>query len=81
MIADHLPRISQRAERLVLRVLHAAAQMEHPLQDAELIEAAKAVRLAPDDALAGVKLAAEDARRLNDSAGTRSGTSAIRSRL
>jgi len=69
VIAEHLPRISQRAERLVLRVLHAAAQMEHPLQDAELLDAARAVRLAPDDALAGVKLAAADAQRLSDSAG------------
>jgi len=69
VIADHLPRISQRAERLVLRVLHAAAQMEHRLQDTELLDAARALRLAPDDAFAGVKLAATDSQRLNDSAG------------
>ncbi len=68
VIAEHLPRISQRAERHVLRVLHAAAQMEHQPHDAELLDAARAVRLAADEALAGIKRDPTDAQRLNDSA-------------
>ena len=70
VIADHLPRISQRAERLVLRVLHAAAQMEQRVQEAELLDAARALRLTADDALGGVALAAADAQRLSDAAST-----------
>ena len=70
LIAEQLPHISQRAERLVLRVLHAAARMEDGWQDADVLDAARAVRLAPDEALAGVARAAADAQRLNDAAGT-----------
>lgn len=69
LIAEHVPHFSQRAERLVLRVLHAAARMEDGAQDAEVFDAARAMRLAPDDGLAGVARAAADARRLSDAAG------------
>jgi len=70
LITDQLPQISQRAERLVLRVLYAAARMEDGWQGADVLDAARAARLAPDDALAGVARAAADARRLSDAAGT-----------
>jgi hypothetical protein len=68
LIAEHVPQVSQRAERLVLRVLHAAARMEDSRQDADVFDAARAVRLTADDALAGVARAATDAQRLHDAA-------------
>ncbi len=70
VIADYLPRITQRAERQVLRVLHAAAQAEDGWAEADVLNAARAMHLAPDDAWAGLAPAAQDARRLNDAAGS-----------
>ncbi|WP_280150580.1 hypothetical protein [Piscinibacter sp. XHJ-5] len=70
LIGEQLPRIAQRAERLVLRVLHAAAQAENGVQDAEVLNAARAMRLSTDDAFPGVSSAADDARRLHEAAGS-----------
>ena len=51
MLADHVPQFAQRAERVVLRVLYAAARMDDDGHDAEVLDAARALRLAPDAAL------------------------------
>ena len=69
LLSDHIPRIAQRAERLVLRVLHVAAGADNPWQASEVVEAARTARLMPDEVLSAVLDTAGDARRLNDAAG------------
>ena len=51
LLADHVPQFAQRAERVVLRVLYAAARMDDDGHDADVLDAARALRLAPDAAL------------------------------
>jgi hypothetical protein len=66
LLATELPRIAERAERLVLRVLFAAGRGEGPQADAEIRQAATTLRLAPAEALA--VLSASEARALDDAA-------------
>ena len=68
LLTRHIPRIAQRAERRVLRVLHVAAQADASWQAASVLDATRALRLPPDDVLSGATLASGDARRLNDAA-------------
>jgi len=68
VMANQLPRLAQRAERSVMRVLFTAARSDGGAQDDEVRQAASAMRRAPDDALADLPLAAADARQLNDAA-------------
>jgi hypothetical protein len=68
LMKNQVPRIVQRAERLVLRVLHAAGQAESAGQDDEIRNVAGAVRLAPDDPLLAMGVSANDARLLNEAA-------------
>jgi hypothetical protein len=68
LIAHELPRLAQRAERLVLRVLHAASISSAPGPDAQVLNAATAMQRMVDDALAAMSTAAEDARRLHAAA-------------
>ena len=68
VIANRLPRIAQRAERSVMKVLFTAARSDGGALDDEIRQAASAMRRAPDDALADLALAAGDARQLNDAA-------------
>lgn len=69
LIARHLPRLAQRAERLVLRVLHMASVSAAPAgPDAEVLDAASSMQRVVGDALASLSTAAEDARRLHAAA-------------
>lgn len=70
LIAEHLPRIAQRAERRVLRVLHVAAQAENRWQSGDVLDAARAMQLAADDLLPAPAAASADARLLNEAAET-----------
>jgi serine/threonine protein kinase len=70
VMANQLPRLAQRAERSVMRVLFTAARTDAGAQDDEVRQAASAMRRAPDEALADLPLAPADARQLNDAART-----------
>jgi hypothetical protein len=67
-MANQLPRVAQRAERLVLRVLFIAARSDNALQDDEIRNAAGAIRLGPEDPQMEIGIAAGDARLLNEAA-------------
>ena len=67
-MTTQIPRIAQRAERLVLRVLFIAAQSDNASQDDEVRNAASAVRLAPEDPQIEIGVAANDARLLSEAA-------------
>ena len=67
-MTTQIPRIAQRAERLVLRVLFIAAQSDSASQDDEIRNAASAVRLAPVDPQIDIGVDANDARLLNEAA-------------
>jgi hypothetical protein len=68
LLATELPRSAQRAERLVLRVLHVAGQGAGPADDDAIRQAARAIRLASADPGLGVRGSVADARRLGDAA-------------
>lgn len=51
LMAEAMPRIAERAERLVLRVLHVAAHASGPDADEDVRRAARSLRLAPPEAL------------------------------
>ena len=67
LISNQLPRLAQRAERLVLRVLVAAADSE---DEDDLRSAARAIRLAPGDSQLEPGAAPAEARALNEAART-----------
>jgi hypothetical protein len=66
LMASELPRLAQRAERLVLRVLFLAAQADDGAQDEAVRHAARVVRLAPPPLEAEVF--AHDAALLDEAA-------------
>jgi hypothetical protein len=66
-MTDQLPRIAQRAERLVLRVLFIAAHSDIAAQGDEVRSAASAIRLAPDDPQLGA-VSPPDAAALSEAA-------------
>ena len=68
LMTSQIPRIAQRAERLVLRVLFVAAHSDNASQDNEIRIAASAIRLAPQDPMMEIGVAANDARLLNEAA-------------
>ena len=69
LIAEQLPRIAQRAERQVLRVLHLAAEADRSPDDGDVPGAARTMHLASDDTWSsGITTASTDARRLNEAA-------------
>lgn len=68
LMAEDLPRIAQRAERRLLRVLHAAAGAEQPWQNAEVLAAARSAHLGVEDGLPATGAGASDARLLNHAA-------------
>jgi hypothetical protein len=65
-MASELPRVAERAERLVLRVLFAAGRGEGAQADEEIRQAATQLRLAPAEALSVVSTS--EARALDDAA-------------
>lgn len=68
LLADHIPRIAQHAERMVLRVLHVAAQADVNGRSGDIRQASRMMRVPTDDALFGIRIAPNEARRLNDAA-------------
>jgi len=68
LLTQHLPRIAQRAERMVLRVLHIAAEADSVGQERDVRDAARVVRNVSDDALAGITTSTIEARRLKEAA-------------
>ncbi|MGZ5131917.1 MAG: hypothetical protein ACXWJ1_11400 [Caldimonas sp.] len=69
LLATQMPRIAQRAERMVLRVLFTAANAEEDGRDDDEVRlAAGAIRLAPDDPALGSRPAVKEARAFQDSA-------------
>jgi len=68
LLTQHLPRIAQRAERMVLRVLHIAAESDTVGQERDVRDAARLVHNASDDALSGITTSTIEARRLKEAA-------------
>lgn len=68
LMTTDLPRIAQRAERRVARVMNLASVPETAWQDDEIRRAANGLREGPDERLAAGELAAEDARVLHEAA-------------
>ncbi len=68
LMTQHLPRIAQRAERLVARVLYVAGRAERVSGDDEIRAAAAAIGRDGGDALAGLPVAARESQRLGDAA-------------
>ena len=68
LMTAHIPRIAQHAERMVLRVLHVAAQAEFAEHEGDIRSAARSVRVATDDALVDIRTAPNEARLLNNAA-------------
>ena len=68
LLAMQIPRIAQRAERMVLRVLVAAANADQDGRDDDEVRlAANAIRLAPEDPQLA-RVAAREARQFHDAA-------------
>ena len=68
LMVGQIPRIVQRAERLVLRVLFVAAHSDDAAQDDAIRRAASEVRREPQDRPIEIAIAVNDARRLNEAA-------------
>jgi len=68
LMANQVPRLAQRAERQVARVLFVAGRSEHVAGDDEIHAAAGAIGRDGGDALAGVAVSAREAQRLGDAA-------------
>jgi len=68
LMANQMPRLAQRAERQIARVLFVAGRSERGGGDAEVRAAAAAVGRDGGDALAGVPVSAREAQRLGDAA-------------
>lgn len=68
LMATDLPRVAQRAERRVQRVMNIAAQPDNSWQDDEIRRAASAIRDTTDMPLQAAELAAEEARLLHEAA-------------
>ncbi|HEX2540051.1 MAG TPA: hypothetical protein VHM00_03100 [Caldimonas sp.] len=66
LMSQHVPRLAQRAERQVSRVLFLAGRAEPATHDAEIVDAAGALARLPADPLGGMVLAPHDGRLLND---------------
>jgi tetratricopeptide (TPR) repeat protein len=66
LMTTQIPRVAQRAERLVMRVLFAAAHEDDGSGAQAVRDAASAVRIAPGDPLASIEVSGAEARRLNE---------------
>lgn len=63
-----LPRVVQRAEQRIQRVLNVAAQPDTAWQDEQIRRAAGALRDGPEEPLRALELAADDAQQLHEAA-------------
>ena len=68
LLANQLPRIAQRAERSVLRVLFAAGGADDAMRDDVVRQAAAAMQRVSDESLLQIGVAPGDAQSLNDAA-------------
>ena len=68
LLANELPRIAQRAERSVLRVLFAAVGSDEAMRESEVRRAAALMREPPDERLLRIGVAPGDAQSLNEAA-------------
>ncbi|MEO8313090.1 MAG: hypothetical protein ABI520_18105, partial [Caldimonas sp.] len=68
LMTNQVPRLAQRAERMVARVLFAAGRSEQVAGDDEIRAAAGAVGRDGGDTLAGVPISAREAQRFGDAA-------------
>jgi hypothetical protein len=68
LITSHVPRIAQHAERMVLRVLHLAAQADGAGREDDIRNAVRGTRVGNDGALSGIHVAPFEAKHLNESA-------------
>ena len=68
IMVEHVPRAAQRAERLVSRVLFAAARSDNAVGDDELRDAALAIGRAGSTAPIGMTVSAREAQQLGESA-------------
>jgi tetratricopeptide (TPR) repeat protein len=68
LMSGQMPRIAQRAERLVLRVLFLAAHAQDGSQDDAIRAAARAIRLAPQEPPLETEVSAHDATLLDEAA-------------
>ena len=68
LITSQVPRIAQHAERMVLRVLHLAAQVDMAGREDDIRSAVRGARVGTDDTLSGIRVAPYEARRLNEAA-------------
>jgi len=68
LITSQVPRVAQRAERMVLRVLHLAAQADPSGRGDDIRGAVRGARVGTDDTLSSIHVAPYEARRLNDAA-------------
>jgi hypothetical protein len=66
LMSQHVPRLAQRAERQVSRVLFIAGRSDPLSQDDEIVQAAGALTRTPPDPFAGMVLAPQDGRVLNE---------------
>ena len=68
LMATHLPRVAQRAERQVQRVMNVAEQPDYAWQDDDIRRAASALRDSLELPLPAAQGAADEARQLHDAA-------------
>lgn len=68
LLANQLPRIAQRAERSVMRVLFVAARADDAAHNDDVRQAAAAMQRPAEDALLDAGVAPNDARLLNEAA-------------
>ena len=68
LMANHMPRLAQRAERLVARVLYVAGRADDVVGDAAILDSAGALASPAVDPVWGLALAPREAQQLNDAA-------------
>ena len=68
LMANQMPRLAQRAERQVARVLFIAGRSEHAVGDDQIRAAAATIGRDGSDALAGLSVSTREAQRLGEAA-------------
>jgi hypothetical protein len=68
LMANHVPRLAQRAERLVARVLFVASRSDDVIGDGAILDSAAALASPAVDPVWGMALSPREARQLNDAA-------------